>query len=97
MAKQAVLVEYRVQAGHMDKFLARLRDHIARTRSIESGCVQFDLLRPHKGENTVHLYEVYEDQAAFDLHNGSDHLARYKSETESMLKQRIVKWCVVED
>jgi quinol monooxygenase YgiN len=97
MAKQAVVVRYRVKPGRMPELLAVLRDHIARTRAQEPGCLQFDLLVPHDGTDCIHLYEVYADEAAFRLHNASEQLARYKAATNALLDERAITWCTVED
>ena len=97
MAKQAVLVRYTVKSGKMDEFLAILRRHIANTKAKEPGCVQFDILIPHQGKDFVYLYEVYADEDAFRLHNASDHLMKYKVETDALLSERTITWCAVEE
>jgi quinol monooxygenase YgiN len=98
MAKQAVVVRYKVKPGKMDEFLPILRRHVADTKAGESGCLQFDILLPHDGEEGfVHLYEVYADEAAFRSHNASAALARYKSETAALLDERSITWCTVEE
>jgi quinol monooxygenase YgiN len=67
MTKQAAIVKYRVRPSRMNEFLSLLRAHIGRTKVTEPGCVQFDLLMPHGQADTVHLYEVYADEAAFQF------------------------------
>jgi quinol monooxygenase YgiN len=98
MAKQAVLVRYKVKPGRMDEFLPILKRHVANTKAKESGCLQFDILLPHDGkEGFVHLYEVYADEAAFQAHNASASLAKYKFDTEPLLSERSITWCTVEE
>jgi quinol monooxygenase YgiN len=97
MAKQAVVVRYKVKPGKMGEFLPILRRHVADTKARESGCLQFDILLPHDEEGFVHLYEVYADEAAFSSHNASAALARYKSETAALLDERSITWCTVEE
>jgi (4S)-4-hydroxy-5-phosphonooxypentane-2,3-dione isomerase len=97
MAKQAVLVRYSVKQGRMAEFLAILKDHIARTRASEPGCVQFDLLVPHDGNDCIHLYEVYADDEAVRIHNASEQLARYKAATNALLDERAIAWCTIEE
>jgi quinol monooxygenase YgiN len=105
MAKQAVLVRYMVKPGRMPELLAILKDHIAKTRAQERGCVQFDLLvphngphdGPHNGPDCIHLYEVYADEDAFRLHNASEQLARYKAATDALLDERAITWCTIDD
>ncbi len=95
MAKQAVVVKYRVQPGRMTEFLSLLRAHLARTKAREPGCRQFELLMPHRETDVVHLYEVYADEAAFDCHNASQTLADYKAQSEPLLLERTITWCTV--
>ncbi len=97
MAKQAVIVKYSVKPGSMDRLLELLRAHIARTKANEAGCLQFDIMVPHDEADTLHLHEVYADEAAFDAHNASEHLASYKVSTEHLLLDRSIAWCSVEE
>jgi (4S)-4-hydroxy-5-phosphonooxypentane-2,3-dione isomerase len=97
MTKQAVIVKYRVRPSRMNEFLSLLRAHIGRTKATEPGCVQFDLLMPHRQVDTVHLYEVYADEAAFNFHNSSQTLADYKAKSEPLLLERSVEWCTVSE
>jgi quinol monooxygenase YgiN len=97
MAKQAVVVKYRVRQDRMNEFLSLLRAHIARTKALEPGCLQFDVLMPHRERDAVHLYEVYADQAAFDFHNSSQTLADYKIHSEPLLEERTITWCTVRE
>lgn len=97
MAKQAVLVRYKVKQGRMGEFLPILKDHIAKTRAGEPACVQFDLMVPHDEQDCVHLYEVYADESAFRIHNASQQLANYKAATNSLLQERAITWCTIEE
>ncbi len=95
MAKQAVVVKYRVRPGQMDAFLPILKAHVKRTRATESGCLQFDILIPHNEADTVRLHEVYADEAVFGAHNASEGLVAYKAASEPFLLERSISWCSV--
>lgn len=97
MAKQAVVVKYRVRPGRMAELMALLKAHVARTKAREPGCVQFDVLIPHREADAVHLYEVYADEAAFAVHNASPTLADYKAQSEPLLLERTITWCTIEE
>jgi quinol monooxygenase YgiN len=97
MTKQAVIVKYRVRPSRMNEFLSLLRAHIVRTKATEPGCLQFDLLMPHRQADTVHLYEVYADEAVFNFHNSSQTLADYKARSEPLLLERSIEWCMVNE
>lgn len=96
MAKQAIVVTYRVKPGRMDELLRLLHSHVERTRSQEPGCVQFDVLLPRDEPDTVRLHEVYADEAALAAHNASVQLARYKAESEPLLDERLIVVCRVD-
>lgn len=95
MAKRAVVVRYRVKPGKVNELLALLKAHIARTKDSEPGCVQFDVLVSDREPDTVHLYEVYADDAVFDIHNASPNLLAYKQASEPLLLERDISWCTV--
>ncbi|MEQ9639132.1 MAG: putative quinol monooxygenase [Alphaproteobacteria bacterium] len=96
MAQQAILVTYKIKPGRFDELLGKLEAHVARTKAEEAGCVQFDILVPAEPD-TIHLHEVYADEAAVALHNKSEGLARYKRETDDLLAARVIVPCVVKD
>jgi quinol monooxygenase YgiN len=50
---------------------------------------------PADGTNSVHLYEVYADQAALDVHVSTPHMAEYRRDTDSMIAERIRVPCKV--
>lgn len=96
MAKQAVLVTYKVKPGKMDSFLSVLKSHIAQTKATEPGCIQFDILLPREETDTIRLYEVYADEDAFRSHNASEQLNKYRAESNPLLnEQRTIVWCTV--
>jgi autoinducer 2-degrading protein len=95
MAKQAVVVSYRVRPGKMEEFLPILRAHAKQTKAADPGCLQFDILIPHRVADTVRLHEVYADEAVFTAHNASEELAAYKAASEPLLLERSICWCSV--
>lgn len=96
MAKRAVIVKYTVIPDKMEALLELLRDHVARTKATEPGCLQFDILRPEAEDDVIRLHEVYADEEAFRIHNASAQLATYKKASEPFLTDRTVIWCTVE-
>ncbi len=95
MAKQAVVVKYRVRPGRMKAFLPILEAHVERTKATDPGCLQFDILIPHSEADTVRLHEVYADEAIFNAHNTSKELAAYKAASDPFLLERSISWCSV--
>lgn len=85
MAKFAIVATFDVAEGRMDEFLPLLLAHRDRCLKDEPGTLRFDVLRPGNEENKVMLYEVYEDDAAFQVHWNGPSVARMRAETPEMV------------
>jgi quinol monooxygenase YgiN len=85
MAKFAIVATFEITRGRMDEFLTLLTAHRDRCLGDEPGTLRFDLLRPRTEENRVLLYEVYADDAAFQVHWNGPHVARMRAETSGMV------------
>lgn len=85
MAQFAIVATFDVVPGRMDEFLSLLMAHRERCLKDEPGTVRFDVLRPRNEEEQVMLYEVYADDAAFQVHWNGPHVARMRAETTGMV------------
>ncbi|GAA6209088.1 putative quinol monooxygenase [Cognatishimia sp. WU-CL00825] len=56
----------------------------------EPGCLVFDVCRGND-PNTVFLYEIYKDRAAFDTHLQSDHFQSFDAAVQSMIAEKTIK------
>ncbi len=94
MSAVVLFVEIDTVAGQKDAFLARVREHRANVRKNEPGCQCFDIAVPDDGDDPggdkVRLYEVYADQAAFDLHMETNHMKEYRADTGLMVAGRVI-------
>ncbi len=95
MSPLVLLVELTLNAGRMDAFLARAREHRSNVLSNEPDCRGFELLVPTEGGDTVFLYEVYADQAAIDHHMGTPYMKQYMADTGPMIAKRNRKLCTL--
>jgi quinol monooxygenase YgiN len=68
-----VIAEFEVQAAQRREFLELCQFDSDRSVSDEPGCQQFDVSTSEELLETVVLYEVYDDRAAFDLHLTTPH------------------------
>ena len=68
-----VIAEFTIKPGCLDAFLAVARQDAGDSVAREPGCRQFDAVQPDDAADTVVLYEVYDDRAAFELHLQSAH------------------------
>ncbi len=90
-----LLVTLTCAPGKREAFVARVRAHAATCLAEEDGCIRFDVLVPDDEEDTVHLYEVYIDDAAIETHLGTAHMARYMEDVGPLLTGRVRRKCAV--
>lgn len=62
----------RVRDEHLEEFLAGVREH-ARNSSAEPGCERYEVLQGRDDPRVVCLYEVFQDEAAFEEHRRYDY------------------------
>ena len=77
-----VVAEIRAAPGKGDALAALLVEQAAAVRGSEPGCLVY---RPHRSATDPELflfYETYADDAAFDAHRQSPHVARYRKRRE---------------
>lgn len=82
-----VFVTLDVVPGRRDEFLAGIRANAAASLRDEPGCLRFDVQRSTEAPDRYYLYELYRDQAAFELeHRAAPHYADWL---------RVAERCVV--
>jgi quinol monooxygenase YgiN len=77
-----VVAEIRAARGRGDALAALLIEQAATVRQSEPGCLAY---RPHRSVDDPELflfYESYADDAAFEVHRNSPHLAAYRKRRE---------------
>ena len=84
MPKFANVVTIEVAAGQRDQLVPLLAAHKARSLN-EPGTLQFEILLPKEDDTKVLSYEVYRDEAAFEIHRNGPSLARWREETAGMV------------
>ena len=74
-----VIVKFTVLPGKMEEFLDGIRTNAQSSLRDEPGCLRFDVHRSHQDDHEVILYEIYEDEQAFEVgHRGSPHYAAWR-------------------
>lgn len=92
MGKFAVVATYEIARDRIEAFLPYLRSHRERCLRDEPGTLQFDILRP--GSNLM-LYEVYEDEAAFEAHRNGASVARFREDTAAIERKLTFVTCSI--
>ena len=95
MSKICLVVDFTVKSGTKSQFLDIITEHASKTLKNEEGCLQFEVCDPVEGENRVFLYEMYADDAAFEVHKASPTLARTRERYADIVESRAIHVCNV--
>jgi len=80
-------VNIRIKPESVDAFMAKLLENASNARK-EPGCKQFDVLVDPKDRTRVMLYEIYNDEKAFEAHQATPHFKKYVAEAVPLLASR---------
>lgn len=82
-----VWVRLEVHPDKIDEFTEGIHTNALASLNDEPGCIRFDVHRAINEPNIFYFYEIYRDQAAFEIeHRSAPHYARW---------QEVVRSCVV--
>ena len=81
-------VAIRIKPENVDAFMKKL-DENARNARKEPGCKQFEVLVDPNDRAKIMLYEVYNDEAAFETHQQTPHFKKYVAEAVPLLADRV--------
>ncbi|WP_192897978.1 putative quinol monooxygenase [Granulicella sibirica] len=79
-----VIAELQVPIEHREEFLKICQFDSEHSVADEPGCRQFDVLIQPESPETIVLYEVYDDRAAFDTHLTMPHFAPFAEGLERL-------------
>ena len=97
MKKLAIVVTIPIEPGHVDTVVEALKAHAARSLNNEPGTLQFDVILPIEEDNVAMLYEVYVDEAAFDVHRKAESMAILQKEMEGKVGSASGVRCAVQN
>jgi (4S)-4-hydroxy-5-phosphonooxypentane-2,3-dione isomerase len=80
-------VNIRIKPENVDTFMKKALENAREARK-EPGCRQFDVLVDPKESARVMLYEVYDDEQAFEAHQQTPHFRKYVAEAVPLLASR---------
>src|SRR5262245_41635867 len=82
-----LVVNIRIKAESVDSFMTKLFDNAREARK-EPGCRQFEVLIDPKDRAKIMLFEIYDDERAFEAHQATPHFKKYLAEAVPMLASR---------
>jgi (4S)-4-hydroxy-5-phosphonooxypentane-2,3-dione isomerase len=80
-------VNIRIKPENVDAFMQRLKENASAARK-EPGCRQFEVLVDPKDKTKIMLFEVYNDEKAFETHQQTPHFKKYLAEAVPLLASR---------
>ncbi len=80
-------VKINIKPENVDAFMSKL-DANAKAARTEPGCRQFEVLVDPNDRAKIMLFEVYNDEAAFEAHQATPHFKKYLAEAVPMLASR---------
>ena len=86
-----IIAEFDVKPEALERFLELATDDASQSVAKEPGCHQFDVTVEQAAPNRVVLYEVYDDEAAFDAHLQTPHLETFRDGIEPLIVSRKVR------
>lgn len=92
MGKFAVIATYEIAADQIGAFLPILRAHRDRCLKDEPDTLRFEILQP---ETNLMLYELYENEAAFQAHREGASVARFRDEAAKIERKLVFTTCTL--
>ncbi len=80
-------VSIRIKPENLDAFMPMVLEN-ARAARAEPGCRQFEVLVDPADRTNVMLFEVYEDEKAFEVHQAGAAFRKYLAEAVPLLASR---------
>jgi (4S)-4-hydroxy-5-phosphonooxypentane-2,3-dione isomerase len=91
MRPLVVLVEILVKPSFVTQFRDLIAANAKTSLELEIGCKRFDVVVDPEEPRRFVLYEIYEDEAAFDEHLASSHYLSFADAIENELEQSSVR------
>jgi len=80
-------VQIVVKPENLERFMPMLRDNALAARK-EPGCRQFEVLLDPEDATKIMLFEVYEDDKAFEAHQAGAAFRKYLAEAVPLVASR---------
>ena len=82
-----LVVNIRIKPENVDRWMKMALENAREARK-EPGCRQFEVLVDPKEKTKVLLFEIYDDDKAFEAHQQTPHFKKYLAEAVPLLASR---------
>lgn len=86
----SVIVTFKINSTDMPAFMPLLVKQAKTSLELEPACHVFEIWQHTDDENTVKLYEIYDDADAFKTHLESAHFKEFDQIVASMIEHKDV-------
>ena len=93
MSPYVIIVEFTITPGEMPRFMPLMLENAERSLQDEPGCRRFDVLTGEDGR--VILYEIYDDEPAFQAHCRSPHFHRFDAASKPLVTGKRIERCTL--
>jgi (4S)-4-hydroxy-5-phosphonooxypentane-2,3-dione isomerase len=93
MSTLVIMGTVEVAPGTRDQVVPLLSAHGTRCLKDEPGTLEFKIMIPREDDARILIYEVYQDDAAFEAHRNGSSIARWREETAGMGVKVVAKKC----
>ena len=97
MKRYVITVDFQLHPGSLPQFLPLMLDNAEKSRTHEAGCDRFDVLLPPGESDRVILYEIYRDEAAFQVHLKTSHFIDFDAATRALIKDKKIGKLFIEN
>jgi autoinducer 2-degrading protein len=80
-------VNIKIKPENVERWLKMALENAREARK-EPGCRQFEVLVDPKDKTSVMLFEIYDDEKAFETHQATPHFKKYLAEAVPLLASR---------
>ena len=80
-------VNIRIKPEHVERWMPMALENAREARK-ERGCRHFDVLVDPVDRTRIMLYEIYDDEKAFEAHQQTAHFKKYLAEAVPLLASR---------
>ena len=82
-----LVVSIKIKPENVERWMKMALENAREARK-EPGCRQFEVLVDPKDRTKVALFEVYDDERAFEAHQATPHFKKYLAEAVPLLASR---------
>jgi quinol monooxygenase YgiN len=85
----SLFIKTRVRPGTADAFLSAIQANAAASVASEPGCLVFDVSLDREDADVIYLYEIYQDDAAYEAHTQTAHFRDSRPLVEPLIIEQV--------